>query len=142
MRFENKKDLDREEKAIIKFVSVFKGSYNKLGDNDIDFEVLHNNKIISYVEVKGRLRTIDNAFPLPISARKLVKLSDKKVNPVVIWACEDGIIYSKVKDLEGSIRYSGRKPRKGSTNDLELMTYYNDNKNFKIIKYIDKTLGV
>ena len=135
MRFENSKDLDREEKAIIKFVSIFKGSYNKLGDNDIDFEVLHNDKVISYVEVKGRLRTLEKAFPLPIAVRKLVKLSDKRVNPVIIWACEDGIIYSKVKDLEGTIRYSGRKPRAGSTNDLELMAYYNNNNNFKIIKY-------
>jgi len=135
MRFENKKDLDREERAIIKFVSTFKGGYNKLGDNDIDFEVLHNDKVISYVEVKGRLRELDKAFPLPIAVRKLVKLSDKRVNPVIIWACEDGIIYSKVKDLEGTIRYSGRKPRAGSTNDLELMAYYNNNNNFKIIKY-------
>ena len=135
MRFENSKDLDREEKAIVKFVSIFKGSYNKLGDNDIDFEVLHNDKVISYVEVKGRLRTLEKAFPLPIAVRKLVKLSDKRVNPVIIWACEDGIIYSKVKDLEGTIRYSGRKPRAGSTNDLELMAYYNNNNNFKIIKY-------
>ena len=135
MRFENSKDLEREEKAIAKFVSIFKGSYNKLGANDIDFEVLHNDKVISYVEVKGRLRTLEEAFPLPIAVRKLIKLSDKRVNPVIIWACEDGIIYSKVKDLRGTIIYSGRKPRAGSTNDLELMAYYNNNNNFKIIKY-------
>ncbi len=135
MRFESSKDLDREEKAINAFVSSFNGSYNKLGKNDIDFEVLHNHKVISYVEVKGRLRTIEKAFPLPIAVRKLVKLSDKRINPVVIWACENGIIYSKVNDLDGVIRYSGRKPRKGSANDLELMAYYNNNNNFKIIKY-------
>lgn len=135
MRFENSKDLDREEKAIIKFVSSFNGSYNKLGDNDIDFEVLHNDKVISYVEVKGRLRALKDAFPLPIAVRKLVKLADKRVNPVIIWACEDGIIYSKVKDLKGTIKYSGRKPRAGASNDLELMAYYNNNENFKIIKY-------
>jgi hypothetical protein len=135
MRFESSKDLDREDRAINTFVSSFKGSYNKLDKNDIDFEVLHNHKVISYVEVKGRLRTLDKAFPLPIAVRKLVKLSDKRINPVVIWACEDGIIYSKVKDLDGVIRYSGRKPRKGSANDLELMAYYNNNNNFKIIKY-------
>lgn len=138
MRFENKKDLDREEKAINMFVSLFKGSYNKLGKNDIDFEVLHNDKVISYVEVKGRLRPLRDAFPLPIAVRKLVKLSDKRINPVIIWACEDGIIYSKVKDLEGVIKYSGRKPREGSSNDLELMAYYDNNDNFKIIKYIDE----
>ena len=136
MRFESKKDLDREVRAIDTFVNSFGGSYEKLGNNDIDFKVYDKNKnLISYVEVKGRLRSMENAFPLPVAARKLVKLADKRVNPVIIWACEDGIIYSKVKDLEGTIKYSGRKLRVGASNDLELMAYYNNNENFKIIKY-------
>ena len=136
MRFENLKDLNRECKAIELFVSTFNGSYQKLGDNDIDFKVFDsNNKLISYVEVKGRLRVLKDSFPLPVAIRKLVKLSDKRINPVIIWACEDGIIYSLIESLSGQIKYSGRKKREGSHNDLELMAYFNNNKNFKIIKY-------
>ena len=39
MRYETQEDKDREIKAIEKFVNLFKGSYRKLGPNDIDFRV-------------------------------------------------------------------------------------------------------
>jgi len=137
MRFESKKDLDREVRAIDTFVNSFDGSYEKLGDNDIDFKVYDKNKnLISYVEVKGRLRSIENAFPLPVAARKLVKLADKRINPVIIWACDEGIIYAKLKDLEGKIRFGGRAVRAGSSNDLEVMAYFDySQKSFKIVNY-------
>ena len=136
MRFENKGDLDRELKAIKLFTGRFNGSFTKLGDNDIDYKVFNGKgDLISYVEVKGRNRTISDAFPLPVAVRKLVKLLDKRVNPVIIWSCEDGIIYSLVKDLKGHITYGGRKPREASSNDLELMAYFLDDINFKVIKF-------
>ena len=137
MRFESKKDLDREVRAIDTFVNSFGGSYEKLGDNDIDFKVYDKNKnLISYVEVKGRLRPIENAFPLPVAARKLVKLADKRINPVIIWACDEGIVYAKIKDLEGKIRFGGRAARVGSSNDIEVMAYFDySHKSFKIINY-------
>ncbi len=137
MRFESKKDLDREVRAIDTFVNSFGGSYEKLGDNDIDFKVYDKNKnLISYVEIKGRLRPIENAFPLPVAARKLVKLADKRLNPVIIWACNEGIIYAKLKDLEGKIRFGGRAVRAGSSNDLEVMAYFDySQKSFKIVNY-------
>lgn len=139
MRFENQKDIERENKAIKAFLKPFNGTFKKLGRNDIDFIVYDiKGAILAFVEVKGRLRNIDNSFPLPISVKKLTKLLDKKINPVIIWACFDGIIYSEVKDLKGEIKIGGRKPRKGSSNDIELMAYYvNDiTKNkFKFIKY-------
>jgi hypothetical protein len=137
MRFESKKDLDREVRAIDTFVNSFGGSYEKLGDNDIDFKVYDKNKnLISYVEIKGRLRSIENAFPLPVAARKLVKLADKRLNPVIIWACDEGIIYAKLKDLEGKIRFGGRAVRAGSSNDLEVMAYFDySQKSFKIVNY-------
>ena len=136
MRFENKGDLDRELRAIKLFTSSFNGSFTKLGENDIDYKVFNNKgDLISYVEVKGRNRTISDSFPLPVAVRKLVKLSDKKVNPVIIWSCEDGIVYSLVKDLKGNITYGGRNPRQGSSNDLELMAYFLDINNFGVIKF-------
>ena len=137
MRFESNKDLDREVRAIDTFVNSFGGSYDKLGDNDIDFKVYDKNKkLISYVEIKGRLRPIENAFPLPVAARKLVKLADKRINPVIIWACNEGIVYAKIKDLEGKIRFGGRVARAGSSNDMEVMAYFDYcPESFKIINY-------
>lgn len=136
MRFENRKDLEREHKAIKFFVNIFGGSFKKLDPNDIDFKVFDkDSNLIAYVEVKGRKRMINDSFPLPISAYKLVKLSSKRLNPVVIWACEDGIIYGKIRDIQGTIKWAGRKPREGSYNDQELMVYFNESKDFKKIKY-------
>jgi len=138
VRFENAEDISREIKAIRLFVKPFNGKFQKLDDNDIDFKVFDkDNRLISFVEVKGRLKDLRDAFPLPVAVRKLIKLSDKRVNPVIIWSCNDAIVYSLVKDLVGKIKYSGRKPREGSSNDLELMAYFNNDSNFKIIKYND-----
>ena len=136
MRFESNKDLQRERKAIEKFVSRFKGTYKKLGDNDVDYRVFdENNKLIAYAEVKGRYRTIANAYPLPVAARKVVKLCDKRLNPVMIWACDDGIIYGKPTHLHGEIKWGGRKPREGAVNDEELMIYYEKQKEFRYFRY-------
>ena len=136
MRFESEKDLDREAQAIKKFVNMFGGSFKKLGPNDIDYRVFDSKgELIAYVEVKGRLRPIKEAYPLPVAARKVVKLCDKRLNPVMIWACEDGIIYAKIPDIEGSVRWGGRKPRAYSVNDEELMIYYDKQKGFKYVRY-------
>jgi len=136
MRFEYEGDLTRENKAITKFVSLFDGSFKKLGPNDIDYRVFNSSKeLIAYVEVKGRLRPIKEAYPLPVAARKIVKLCDKRLNPVMIWACEDGIVYAKVSDIQGSIRWGGRKPRTNSVNDEELMIYYEQQKAFKYVRF-------
>lgn len=136
MRFESNKDLQRERKAIEKFVSRFKGTYKKLGENDVDYRVFdENNKLIAYAEVKGRYRTIANAYPLPVAARKVVKLCDKRLNPVMIWACDDGIIYGKPTHLHGEVKWGGRKPREGAVNDEELMIYYEKQKEFRYFRY-------
>ena len=136
MRFESQEDLKRETQAIEKFVNMFGGSFKKLGPNDIDYRVFDSKgELIAYVEVKGRLRPIKEASPLPVAARKVVKLCDKRLNPVMIWACEDGIIYGKVPEMEGSVRWGGRKPRLHSVNDEELMIYYEKQKAFKYVRY-------
>ena len=134
--FEKEDDRQRELKAIQKFVSRFKGSYEKLDPFDIDYRVYDKDKnLIAYVEVKGRLREMAEAYPLPISATKVTKLCAKRLNPVIIWACEDGIIYAKVSDIVGEVRWGGRSPRNGSYSDEELMLYYPKQKTFKYLKY-------
>ena len=137
MTFETETDLLREKKAIELFVSIFGGSFKKLDPHDIDFKIFDkDNKLISYAEVKGRIRTIRDAYPLPISAKKLVKLADKRLSPVIIWACDDGIIYGKADRLYGDIKWGGRPPRIGSVNDAELMVYYDKQKELKYVRYV------
>ena len=136
MRFESDIDIDREQRAIKKFVSRFKGTFKKLDTNDVDYRVYdESNKLIAYVEVKGRYKTIADAYPLPVAARKVVKLCDKRLNPVIIWACDDGIIYGKPTHLHGEVRWGGRKPREGAVNDQELMVYYDKQKEFRYFRY-------
>lgn len=135
--FETEQDLIREKKAIELFVSIFNGSYKKLDPFDVDYKIFDkDNNLIAYAEVKGRIRSMRDAYPLPIAARKVVKLMDKRLNPVIIWSCEDGIIYGKPTDLIGEIRYGGRAPRKGSSNDEELMIYYEKQKEFKYVRFV------
>lgn len=138
MRYETQQDLDRENKAIDTFVRRFKGSYKKLAPDDIDYRVFDKDgDLIAYVEVKGRIRGVKDAYPLPIAAKKVTKLCDKRLNPTIIWACEDGILYAKVKELRGEVRWGGRKPRENSpyNNDAEFMMYFSKQKSIKYIKY-------
>jgi len=141
--FENKGHLEREERAIKLWMkSIPQGSYKKLGGFDIDFRVYSpTTDTYAYVEVKGRHQYIDDAFPLPIAARKLVKLYDtlkkdsKATKAFVIWACKDGIIEGDVDLLVGSARVGGRSYREGSTHDCEVMVYYDIQLAFKKTMY-------
>jgi len=137
MTFETEQDLIRERKAIELFVKTFGGSYKKLDPFDIDYKILDKDgTLIAYAEVKGRIRTMHSAYPLPISARKLVKLIEKRIVPVIIWSCEDGIIYGKANNLKGEIKWGGRPPRENSTLDDELMVYYEKQKELKYIRFV------
>jgi|VirMetMinimDraft_7_1064189.scaffolds.fasta_scaffold00176_36 hypothetical protein len=134
-RFETETDLKREEKASALICNHFGLNKKKLGKNDIDFEIYKNDNFLFYLEVKGRKKNIDEAYPLPVSVKKLTKLYDKKKPTVILWACDDGIIFSRTEKLKGSIRVSGRPPRDGSRDDREFMAYYNKCNNLKEIKY-------
>lgn len=135
-KFETEQDLIRERKAIEVFVGIFSGSFQKLSDSDIDYKVFDKDKnLIAYAEVKGRIRTMRDAYPLPIAAYKLVKLSDKRLSPVVIWCCEDGIIYGKIAELVGEIKWGGRTPRPNNHEDLELMVYYDKQRGLKYVRF-------
>jgi|TARA_R110000782_G_scaffold32928_1_gene80008 hypothetical protein len=138
MRFESSNDIQREQKAIRLFTEQFNGGFIKLGENDVDFTIVtKDGTVIAYAEVKGRNRKIKDAFPLPVAARKVVKLIDKckKVEPVIIWACLDGIIYGKIKQLGGVLKIGGRKPREHASNDIEAMVYYYETADLKKITY-------
>jgi len=131
MRFETGEDLEREEICIKFFCDKFNLTYCKLNENDVDFTIYKDEKLISYAEVKGRNKNIAEAYPLPVACRKLLKLADKKTNPLIIWDCFDGIIYARIEQIEGVVKMGGRKPRENSTNDIELMAYYNKQSSLK-----------
>ena len=133
--FETDQDLIREAKAIETFVKVFDGSYLKLDPQDIDYKILKDGKLIAYAEVKGRLKTMKTAYPLPVALSKLSKLIAKRLNPVLIWACDDGIIYGKVVDLVGEVKLGGRPPREGANTDAEMMVYYDKQKSLKYVRF-------
>ena len=128
MRFENDDHRQREQRAITKFCSLFDLTFRKLGENDIDFQIFKSDRLVGFVEVKGRHRIIADAYPLPIAMRKRNKLQGElapREDPVIVWACHDGIIYGKVRNITGTVRYGGRKVRDGASNDQELMAYFN-----------------
>jgi hypothetical protein len=134
--FETEEDLKRERRAIEVFVNTFGGSFKKLDPMDVDYRIFDkDNNLIAYAEVKGRIRLMNNAYPLLVAARKLVKLVDKRITPVMIWACEDGIIYGKADKLVGTLKWGGKKPREGAVNDLDLMVYYDKQKEFKYVRF-------
>jgi len=136
IRFETESALQREKKAIELFTKTFNLRYVKLNYPDIDYKILDSDgEVIGYAEVKGRIRSIRDAFPLPIALRKLVKLMDKHMKPIVIWACEDGILYADIRKIYGTVRFGGRPNRVDAVNDEEMMAYYDKQDNIRYIRY-------
>ena len=124
--FDTQEDTRRKKKAIEIFVNMFGGSYQKLDPNDADYKVFDkDNKLIAYAEVISRMKNMTASYPLPIQAKKLVKLFDKRITPVIIWCCDDGIIYVKANKLRGEI-----------ISDSELIVYYEKQKGFKYIRFV------
>ena len=118
-RFERPSDIERENKAMQTIASQYNWQYKKLGPYDVDFYI----KGIGYLEVKGRNRNIEDAFPLPLARRKYDKLMEKPLNKIIVWSCFNGLIYADLTKLTFTERRGGRTPRNGSTNDIESMLY-------------------
>ena len=125
MRFETNKDIEREDNAIALFCNNFLSKWEKLGENDVDYKVTRDGRVC-YVEVKGRNRTMSGAYPLPLAARKMVKLVDKGEQSIIIWDCLDGLIYGNTSHIFSKGKMGGRKPREGSSNDQEYMLYFDE----------------
>ena len=125
--------FDKKKKAIETFVSIFGGSYQNLGPSDIDYKIFDKNgELIAYAEIVVRVRTIYNAYPIPVEAKRLVKLIDKRLSPVLIWACEDGIIYGKADKLKGVIKFTEQE---NSSINSELIVYYDKVKELKYVRF-------
>ena len=139
MRFENEPHWERERRAITKFASLFNLTYKKLGKNDVDFQLYNQKGVLTgFVEVKGRHRDLEKAYPLPVAVRKIAKLQGElapRKNPIVVWACHDGIIYGKLHKIKGEVKFGGRPPREGAVNDEEMMAYYEPQKDLHHAEY-------
>lgn len=119
---------EREKKAITTFVGIFGGSFKKLDPLDIDYKVFdRQGSLIAYAEVTDRHKMISVAYPLEVDAKKVVKLIDKRVVPVVIWCCDDGIIYGKANNMKGVITFSH--------DNSELIINYDKQKELKYIRF-------
>ena len=127
MIFEKEQDLTQEKEAINTYVKLNGGSYKKLSAQDIDYKVFDQNKnLYAYAEIKVINTKISDSFPLSISARKILKLIDKRLNPVVIWKCIDGIIYSNPQTITGEISWS--------KSEVDLEVKYTNKKQFRYVR--------
>ena len=131
MRFERQKDIDREREAMSLLADKYNWYFQKLGDNDVDFYI----EDIGYLEVKGRNRLLRDAFPLPLAERKYKKLIEKPLNSIIVWSCYDGLIYADLSKITFEKRWGGRRPRKGSSNDREMMYYIPNQQELSFLKF-------
>jgi len=75
-----------KELAIKKFVERFKGSYKRIGINDVDYRVFDSKKnLIAYAEVILVNKTINTAYPLEVRANNVVRVCNKRLNWINIW---------------------------------------------------------
>jgi hypothetical protein len=124
--------FEKEKRAIDLFVKKFGGSYQKLGATDVGYKIFDSeNKHIGYAELTERVRTMYDAYPLPVQVKKLVKLMDKRITSAVIWVCEDGIIYGHVDKIKGEIKWGS----KASPLTDELMAYYDKQSSLKYVRF-------
>ena len=120
-----------KEKAIEKFTERFSGSYESLGPNDVDYRVYDKNgNLIAFALVIPVEKEIKSCYPLQVSINNLSKLSLKRLNPVIIWACLDGIMYGKINSISGTVSWQG-------TSELssELVVMYPKQKTFNYARH-------
>jgi len=130
MRFETVEDIKRQERAVRVFCDEYEYSYVSSHEwAKIDYQIIGSNlgRVCGF-EVKGcKNQNIGDKQNVLVSMRKLVDGQQYQKNfdiPLVMcWSFEDGILYERLDNLIGTFSVGGRKPRFGSTFDVELMTY-------------------
>lgn len=119
-------ETSKKEQAISEFTKRFKGRYSKIGPNDVDFKIIDSKgKMIGYAEIIISSRVVSQSYPVTVNVELLSKLISKRLNPVLIWACEDGYIYGRPNLIVGKTVWS----------ENELLIFYNKQKNLKYFKY-------
>ena len=137
MKFENNANRSRQTQALKLFCKEFELTFVENKDFAfLDATLRKDTKFIGQAEVKGVHSNYDDKDFVVVSMRKLVDCQKEQIKnkkPVaIIWAFNDCIAYAKLKDLSGEFYFGGRKKRKGSTHDIELMLKIDKQKLIKI----------
>ena len=104
MIFNGDDDKPRQNKAISKFTESFSGSFKRLSPIDVDYRIYNKDgEIIAYAQVICVYDTISKSKQLEVLADKAVRVTNKMMNPIIIWAFDDGIAYIKLKNSEGRV---------------------------------------
>ena len=140
MKFETVDDVRRQELAVRSFCNKYDFSYVPAEQwSSIDYQVLDRQlDIICGFEVKGCVnQNIGDKDIVLVSMRKLVdgqQFQTTHKKPLIMcWSFTDGILYERLNNLAGNFALGGRKPRAGSTYDIELMAYIKQKKLKKLL---------
>ena len=130
MKFETAKDFKRQDRAARYFCNKYDYSYASSEEwGKIDYQIFGvNAEVICGFEVKGcKNQSIGDKKNVLVSMRKIVDAQQYQIKnnkPVVMcWAFDDGILFDKLNNLKGNFKLGGRKPRAGSTFDVEMLVY-------------------
>ena len=105
---------------------------------DYDFKYIKNDNFFIPLKYKNSEASIigDKDIVL-VSMRKLVdgqQFQTTHKKPLIMcWFFTDGILYERLNNLAGNFALGGRKPRAGSTHDIELMSYIKQKKLKKLL---------
>ena len=126
MKFEKSENRKRQTNALEIFCKNFGMTFTENNDfAAIDSFLRKNTKLVGLAEVKGVHSNYDDKDYVVVSMRKLVDCQAEQIKHkkkvAIIWAFNDCIAYTTLKGLYGEFYYGGRKKRKGSTHDIELM---------------------
>lgn len=119
-------------KAIKYFSRMFNFEFIQLDPMDVDFKLTKNGEMKSYAEVGIVEELIQDAYPLHLPLRAVQKLADKRLNPILMWACNDGIIYGRIEKLLCDVKWGGVPPPFNN----ELVATFKKQPELKFIKYL------
>ena len=137
MKFENIENRSRQTESLKRFCKEFGLTFVENKDFAfLDATLRKDTKFIGQAEVKGVHSNYDDKEYVVVSMRKLVDCQKEQIKnkkPVaIIWAFNDCIAYERLENLSGEFYFGGRKKRKGSTHDIELMLKIDKQKLIKI----------
>ena len=137
VKFENPSNRSRQTEALKLFCKEFELTFVENKDFAyLDATLRKDTKFIGQAEVKGVHSNYADKDYVVVCMRKLVDCQKEQIKnkkPVaIIWAFNDCIAYSRLEDLSGEFYFGGRKKRKDSTHDIELMVKIDKKKLIKI----------
>lgn len=126
MKFEKLENRKRQTDALKVFCKNFGMTFTENNDfAAIDSFLRKNTKLVGLAEVKGVHSNYDDKDYVVVSMRKLVDCQTEQIKHkktvAIIWAFNDCIAYQRIENLNGEFYFGGRKKRKGSIHDIELM---------------------